>query len=102
MNNSNFEYRIKALKILASEFSNKKYGAFVSEEIDKLNRGIKKEIGFQSESDDITLDITLEDCFIQFDYWDESINDYIKGEGKLGFELVINEVNYYIYSGDLK
>ena len=63
MNSSSQECRMKALELLASEFSNKKYGQFVKKEIEALESGLKEEIGFQSESDDVVLDITLNGCF---------------------------------------
>ena len=92
MNSSSQECRMKALELLASEFSNKKYGQFVKKEIEALESGLKEEIGFQSESDDVVLDITLNGCFISYDYWDNTLSSYVKGSGRLSYEYVVKQI----------
>jgi len=89
---SNHEHSLKALKLLVAEFSNTKYGSFVNKEIEELETGIKDRIGFQSESSDVILEIKLNGCAIDYNYWDKELDTFVKGNGKLNYKTVINKI----------
>ena len=90
--------RIKALKLLISEFANEKYADFVKEELSRLEACEKDKIGFQSEGDDVYFDLSLDGCFIEYEYWDSSLNDFVKGKGELSYEFVVKEIKAVIGS----
>lgn len=92
MDNSHIDCRMTALKLLVSEFVEKKYAEFVKQELNRLENREKEEIGFQSEADDVVLDLSLNGGFIKYEYWDESLGDYVKGEGSLEYKVVVNEI----------
>ncbi|WP_045860223.1 hypothetical protein [Teredinibacter purpureus] len=82
----------KALNILLAEFSEEKYASFVRKEVDSFERGDKKDIGFQSEGDDVFIEINESVCTIKFDFWDEKSNDFIQGEEDLKVDVVIRKI----------
>ena len=92
MENSNVECRLKALKKLVSEFNEEKYASFIKGELELLESGEKEKIGFQSESDDVVLALTCEKGVIEYDYWDNDVNDFVKGEGDLEYSVITNEI----------
>jgi len=92
MNDSSKSCRVKALKLLVSGFSDKKYASFVKEELNRLETGEKQEIGFIAENDEVRFVLSLNGCFIEYDYWDSSLDDFVEGEGELSYEFVVKEI----------
>jgi len=84
--------KLKALRILTKEFQHEKYGNYVRKELDLLISGLSEEIGFQTESSDVILSLSLSGAVIEYDYWDEDLDDYICGKEELSYEVVLCEI----------
>lgn len=83
---------LKALELLTEEFQDEKYGRYVKKELGSLIAGATEEIGFQTESSDVILSLSLSGAVVEYDYWDEGLNDYVCGEDNLSYEVVFYEI----------
>ena len=92
--------KLKALKLLTNEFKHEKYGVYVRRELGFLISGLSKEIGFQTESSDVILSLSLSGAVIEYDCWDEDLDDYICGKKELTYEVVLCEICKVVGSVD--
>lgn len=65
-------------------------------EIELLNAGKKELVGFQSESDDVEVKLTFKKAYIEYDYWDAGLGDFVQGKGDLDFDLALKQIEYVI------
>ncbi|WP_341502505.1 hypothetical protein [Gallaecimonas sp. GXIMD4217] len=88
----------KALEQLLSEFYDIKYAEFVRDELNMLLSGKKELMSFQSEDDEVKLDVSLKTAKIEYDYWDEKRNDFISGMGGMEAQVVILKIKKILQS----
>jgi len=92
--------KLKALQLLTKEFKHKKYGVYVRGELNVFISGSSEEIGFQTDSSDVILSLSLSGAVIEYDYWDEDLDDYICGKEELTYEVVLCEICKVVGSVD--
>ena len=84
MNTSESRIVDKAFSLLLTEFSDKKYGEFVQQEISGFLNGEKTSVSFMSEADEVSFNIAGDCCTVEYDFWNEEVGEFVKGSGTLG------------------